>query len=189
MRSGLPQPASPASRMSSMLALAVALVAPSAALAAPTPQRARPPVQTLGTLVQLPGSSGCLVDRSKSKPGCQPVRALRGPAPFLGSEAVAMSPDGRNVYVAASASNAIAVFKRNARTGRLTQGAGAMGCIAADGSGGCASGLALEGPNSVAVSADGKNVYATSLNSNAIDILSRNPATGALSQAADGGCI
>jgi DNA-binding beta-propeller fold protein YncE len=162
---------------------------PASAGAAPNPQRSRPPVTTLGALVQLPGSGGCVIDRSQAGRGCSRVRALRGPAPFLGSEAVAISPDGRNVYVAASSSNAIAVFKRNARTGRLTQGAGVTGCIAANGAGGCASGLALDGPNSVAVSADGKNVYATSLNSDAIDIFTRNLATGALSQAPQGGCI
>ena len=48
------------------------------------------------------------------------VRALRGPAPFLGSHAIAISPDGRNVYVASSKSNAIAIFTRDARTGALT---------------------------------------------------------------------
>lgn len=173
-----------------MLALVIALVAPATAVAAPTPQRARPPVQTLGTLVQLPGSSGCLVDRSKPKPGCQPVRALRGPAPFLGSDAVAISPGGSNVYVAASTSNAIAVFRRNAATGKLTQAAGAAGCVAAHGASGCATAVGLAGPNSVAVSPDGKNVYATSLHGDAVDVFHRNGSTGALSQAADGsGCI
>ena len=62
------------------------------------------------------------------------MRALREPAPFLGSNAVAISPDGKNVYVASSRSDAIAVFRRNARTGRLAQRSGAAGCIA----GGCA---------------------------------------------------
>jgi DNA-binding beta-propeller fold protein YncE len=156
------------------------------------PKPSHPPVTTLGTLVQLSGSSGCLVDRSAPRAGCQSVRALRGPAPFLGSEAIAISPDGRNVYVASSASNAIAVFRRNARTGHLTQGTGIAGCIAAQGAGGCATGVGLEGPNSVAVSPDGRNVYATSLNSNAIDVFARNSSTGALTQAgasAGGGCI
>ncbi len=143
-------------------------------------------------LVQLPGASGCLVDRSAPRAGCKSVRALRGPAPFLGSEAIAISPDGKNVYVASSRSNAIAVFKRNARTGELTQRAGVAGCIAAQGAGGCATGIGLEGPNSVAVSPDGRNVYATSLDSNAIDVFARNPSTGALTQASagtGGGCI
>jgi len=114
---------------------------------------------------------------------------LAGPAPFLGSEAIAITPDGRNVYVAASRSNAIAVFKRNVSTGRLTQGRGAAGCIALRGASGCAPALGLIGPNSVTVSADGRNVYSTSLASDAVDIFRRNPATGALSQAPEGGCI
>jgi len=165
---------------------------PAGALGGPTPKPSRPPVTTLGTLVQLSGSSGCLVDRSTPRAGCQSVRALRGPAPFLGSEAVAISPDARNVYVASSASNAIAVFRRNPRTGHLTQGPGVAGCIAMQGAGGCASGIGLEGPNSVAVSPDGRNVYATSLNSNAVDVFARNSSTGALTQASPGtgsGCI
>ena len=165
------------------------LLLPASVSAAPTPQRSRPPVTTLGALVQLPGSSGCLVDGSSHGRGCTRVRALTGPAPFLGSEAVAISPDGRNVYVAASGSNAIAVFKRNASTGRLTQGGGTAGCIAFGGASGCAPAIGLMGPNSVTVSADGRNVYSTSLDSDAVDIFRRNPATGALSQVAGGGCI
>jgi DNA-binding beta-propeller fold protein YncE len=141
--------------------------------------------------VQWSGSSGCLVDRSEPQAGCKSVRALGGPAPFLGSEAIAISPDGKNVYIASSRSDAIAVFKRNTSTGRLTQGAGATGCIAAKGTGGCATAHGLEGPNSVTVSPDGRSLYATSLNSNAIDVFARNPSTGALTQlsAGTGGCI
>ena len=118
------------------------------------------------------------------------MRALDGPAPFLGSNAVAISPDGRNLYVAASRSDAIAVFRRNARTGRLTQRSGTAGCIAAGGAGGCAEARALNGPNSVAVSSDGKNVYATSLVSDSVTIFRRKPSTGALRQAPGvSGCI
>ena len=172
------------------LPVLAALALPAGALGAPTPQRSRPPVTAVGALAQLKGAGGCLTDRSGRADGCTRVRALRGPAPFLGSDAVAISPDGKTVYVAASKSNAIAVFNRNAKSGKLTQSRGAAGCVAAAGAAGCAKGLGLIGPNSVAVSADGRNVYATSLTSNAVDILRRNPATGALSQAVDGsGCI
>jgi DNA-binding beta-propeller fold protein YncE len=172
------------------LAVFVAVALPAVTLGKPAPKPSRPPVTTLGTLAQLPGSSGCLVDRSAARAGCKSVRALRGPAPFLGSEAIAISPDGRNVYVASSNSNAIAVFKRNARSGELTQPAGAAGCISTRGAGGCATAVGLEGPNSVVVSPDGRNVYATSLGSDAIDIFARDPATGALTQTSgDAGCI
>jgi DNA-binding beta-propeller fold protein YncE len=177
------------SRALCALAALGAVALPATAPAAPTPQRSRPPVTALGALIQLPGSSGCLVDRSSRGAGCTRARALAGPAPFLGSEAIAISPDGRNVYVAASQSNAIAVFKRNVNTGRLTQGRGAAGCVAVHGAGGCAPAVGLMGPNSVTVSADGRNVYSTSLDSDAVDIFRRNPATGALSQPAEEGCI
>ncbi len=163
-----------------------AAVTPGAALAGSGPDSARPPVVAIGRLAQLRGAAGCLVDRSKPARGCTRARALSGPAPFLGSNAVAVSRDGRNVYVAASNSDAIAVFRRNARTGALTQRSGSAGCIAARGAGGCARALALDGPNSVAVSADGKNVYATSLTSDSIETFRRNPSTGALTQAVDG---
>ncbi len=171
----------------------VALLAlPAGALgAAPSPQRSRVPVSALGTLRQLHGTGGCVVDRSqRSRRHCTPVRALRGPAPFLGSDAVAISPDGRNVYVASSRSGAIAVLVRNARTGRLTQRKGAAGCIAIRGRSGCARGRALGRPNSVAVSPDGRNVYATSLLSDAVVVLRRNRRTGALTQArGTAGCV
>lgn len=154
---------------------------PAAAIGAPTAQ---------GSLAQLDGRSGCLVDRSESRRGCKGVRALDGPAPFLGSNAVAISRDGKNVYVAASRSDAIAVFGRNSRTGKLTQRSGTAGCIAAGGADGCAEARGLNGPNSVAVSPDGKNVYATSLISDAVSVFRRRQSTGALTQARGGsGCI
>jgi DNA-binding beta-propeller fold protein YncE len=108
----------------------------------------------------------------------------------MGSRAIAVSPDGKNVYVASSQSDAIAIFKRSPRTGALTQPRGGGGCIAAKGAGGCAPAVALDGPNSVAISPDGHNVYATSRTSNSISVFSRNPSTGALTQLpAAAGCI
>jgi DNA-binding beta-propeller fold protein YncE len=167
-----------------------ALVATGAALGAGTSPPSRQPVTAPGTLVQLPDRGGCLVDRSRSRRGCTAVRALAGPGPFLGSRAVAIDPKGKNVYVASSRSNAIAIFRRDARTGRLTQASGTRGCIAAGAAGGCARALGLVGPNSVAVSADGRNVYATSLKSDAVAVFTRNPTTGALTQTRDGrGCL
>jgi fibronectin-binding autotransporter adhesin len=162
------------------LAALTALALPAAAPAAPAP----------GTLAQLRGPAGCLVDRSAPSGTCGSARALKGPGPFMGSRAIAVSPDGANVYVAASKSDAIAIFKRNARSGRLTQPGGAGGCVAAKGAGGCGGAVGLDGPNSVAVSPDGRNVYATSRNSNALSVFRRNPATGALEQLGAGfGCV
>jgi DNA-binding beta-propeller fold protein YncE len=165
--------------LAALMALA-ALALPASAFAAPAP----------GTLAQLPGSAGCLVDRSAPSGPCGSARALKGPGPFMGSRAIAISPDGKNAYVASSKSDAIAIFKRDARSGRLVQPPGTGGCIAAKGAGGCAKAVGLDGPNSVAVSPDGRNVYVTSRNSNSLTAFSRNAGSGSLEQLGAGfGCI
>ncbi len=166
------------------LALAVAALAlvPAAAVAAKTPPR--------GALTQLPKSAGCLVDRSAPSGGCGSARALKGPGVGFGSRAIAVSPDGRNVYVASSKSNAIAIFRRNAKTGKLTQPKGPAGCIASQGPSSCAIAVGLDGPNSVAVSPDGRNVYVASRGASSLTVFSRNPKSGALTQLPAGfGCV
>jgi DNA-binding beta-propeller fold protein YncE len=169
------------------LALLVVCALPAGALGAPQSPPKQPsstpaPKKTRGSLTQLAGKAGCLVDRSKAAGTCGTARALEGPGPFMGSRAIAVSPDGRNVYVASSESNAVAIFKRSKKTGKLTQLSGKAGCIAAEGAGGCATAVGLDGPNSVAVSADGRNVYATSRNSSSITAFRRSPKTGMLAQ-------
>jgi DNA-binding beta-propeller fold protein YncE len=174
-----------------ILGIVAALVLPAGAYAASAPPAPSVVLKSEpGTLAQLKGSRGCLVDRSKPAGGCGIARALKGPGPFMGSRAIALSPNGSSVYVASSGSDAIAIFRRDARTGVLTQPKGAAGCIAVKGAGGCAPAVGLDGPNSVAVSADGRNVYATSRGSNSISVFHRNRQTGALTQLpAAAGCI
>jgi len=161
-----------------VLALVLTALAPAGALAAPP------------TLTQLSGRAGCVVDRSVHARGCTAVRGLRGAAPFQGSNAIALSPDGRHVYVAGARSDAVAVLRRDARSGRLTQARGAAGCIAAGGARRCAPARGLDWPNSVAVSPDGRNVYATANDSDSVAVFRRNRSTGALTQLGGArGCI
>jgi DNA-binding beta-propeller fold protein YncE len=106
----------------------------------------------------------------------------------MGSRAIAISPDGRNVYVASSTSDAIAIFNRDKSTGVLRQSKGVGGCIASRGESGCASAVGLDGANSVAISADGRNVYATARDSSAVTAFARNRKSGKLHQLS-GGCL
>jgi 6-phosphogluconolactonase (cycloisomerase 2 family) len=132
--------------------------------------------QSTGALAQLAGRSGC-VSETGSGGSCTDGKALDR------ARSVAISADGSSVYIAAEASDAVAVFSRDATTGALAQLAGADGCISDTGSSGaCADGTALDGPRSVSVSPDGKNVYAASFWSSAASIFARDPTTGALSQ-------
>jgi len=170
-------------RTVALLVALVALALPAGALAAPAaPQPAGKKAAKQGTLKQLPGARGCLVDRSTPAKGCGTARALEGPGPFMGSRAIAVSADGKNVYVASSRSNAVAVFRRNPKTGALGQPSGAAGCVAAKGAFECGKAVGLNGPNSVAISPNGRNVYVTSRGSNAITAFQRNRSTGALHQ-------
>lgn len=98
--------------------------------------------------------SACVANAATT--GCTVGRALDG------AGAVAVSPDGKSVYVASSVSNAIAVFDRDVINGDLVQKAGTLGCFSDDGSGGtCTTATPLVGTRSVAVSPDGQSVYAT----------------------------
>lgn len=151
-------------------------------------EHVQPPAETSeGALEQLPGRLGCLAEGKASVKLCGKARALKGAGPGVGSRAIAISPDGRNVYVAASGSDSIAVFDRSRATGALTQPKGKAGCVAsvtghAKGAQGCGLAAGLDAPNSVAVSPDGKNVYATSRDGAAVVTFHRNRLTGQLRQ-------
>ena len=88
---------------------------------------------------------------------------------------MAVSADGKSVYVTSYNSDAVARFNRNTTTGAISQPAGSAGCVSETGSGPCADGHGLDGPRSVAVSADGKSVYAASAVSDAVARFNRAP--------------
>ena len=137
-----------------------------------------------GVLTQLAGKAGC-VSEDGTGGLCADGQAL------LGAFAVAVSSDGKNVYVASRDSNAVAAFARDAKSGALTQLAGTAGCVSEDGTGGlCANGNALVGPVSVTVAQNGKNLYVTSETSNSVTAFARDARTGAITQlAGTDGCV
>src|SRR5262249_38735051 len=96
---------------------------------------------------------------------------LDGVAGMQRPQRIAVSPDGAHVYVAGGTSNSVVVFSRDAATGSLTfvekQQDGVNG------------GAGLYIASAVAVSGDGKHVYACGFG-NAVVVFARNAATGAL---------
>ena len=116
----------------------------------------------LGGLVWI----GCLVWLGAEN--CLPARGLRSP------EGIAFSPDGLNAYVSAYGTGGLAILNRNPSTGGLVQKQAPWGCVSSSSTEGCASGRALTGAGAVAVSPNGRYVYATAAKANAITIFRRN---------------
>jgi DNA-binding beta-propeller fold protein YncE len=128
-----------------------------------------------GALSQLAGLDGC-VSWTGSGGQCAEGRALDEPS------SVAVSPDGKHVYAASFWSSAVVIFARDKQTGTLSQLPGPAGCVSETGFDGCGDGRALSATRSVAVSPDGKHVYAASSASGAVAVFGRDKQTGALSQ-------
>ena len=92
---------------------------------------------------------------------------------LMGASNLAVSPDGRHVYVGGTFEGAVSVFERDPATGQLTQV------------------QVLREPTDVAdglssvvwtgVSGDGRNLYTASAGDNAVVVFARDPATGLLS--------
>lgn len=111
-----------------------------------------------------------------------------------GARALAISPDGRHVYAVGSFSSAIAVFARNADPGSPQFGRLAFLQTLQNGVGTV---QGLGAPVALAVSADGKHVYALGSEADSIAVFLRNGNAGSsgfgqlswLSQVADGGAV
>lgn len=137
------------------------------------------------------GAAGCLADASTTLPAgtCETAKGIAD------ATDVEVSPDGKFAYAAAFSSNSVAVFSRDADTGKLTQLSGNDGCVVWDGDPitGCAQAPGLQGPTALAISPDGKNVYVTTFQldpgasppviSGQLTTFTRNSSNGTLSQA------
>jgi 6-phosphogluconolactonase (cycloisomerase 2 family) len=125
--------------------------------------------------------------------GCFSSRSALGCSPLTGldeASGVAVSPDGRDVYVAARASGVVSHLRRDALSGALTPAgcAGAAGCAVVE--------PLLAGVHSVALTGDGRTLLATAEidpttgaegdETGALLTFRRDPATGELARA---GCL
>jgi DNA-binding beta-propeller fold protein YncE len=97
---------------------------------------------------------------------------------------VAVDPTGTRLYASSSGASQVTVFSL---AGGVPSPAS---CINQTGAGGCATGRTLNGASELALSPDGRQLYAAAEFSGAVAILAPDPATGALSQPAGSlGCI
>ena len=124
-----------------------------------------------GSLTPFPTPQLCFSQAPAS--GCTSAPGLES------ARAVAISADGLNVYVGGGTT--IAAFQRNAKTGQLTQAAGAIGCVSSS-VGGCGHALGLSGVSQIALSPDGRHLYAVSSIANSVTGFARDVKTGALIQ-------
>jgi 6-phosphogluconolactonase (cycloisomerase 2 family) len=88
------------------------------------------------------------------------------------ADAVAISPDGLQIYAAGRDDNAVAVFRRDLRRGELT-----FLQVLKEGDGGW---QGLGRVRNLSVSPDGKNVYAAGYEDNSLVVFTRDLATGLL---------
>lgn len=111
---------------------------------------------------------GCVANNDRN--GCEPLEHHR----LDTTDAVAISPDGTSVYVASSASGAISSFHRS-QDGSLTY----LGCFADHRKHACQEPAhsSLAHPTAIALSPDGRSVYATSQNGreSALTVFDRKP--------------
>jgi Ca2+-binding RTX toxin-like protein len=135
-----------------------------------------------GALAQLPGTDGC-ISQDGSGGACQDGHG------FASFNHMVISPDGRNVYATSFFGSSVVVFNRDPASGKLTQPAGTDGCVSESG-GACADGRGLGETRGIAISPDGRFVYAMSSQYDSVTTFARDTGTGKLTQL-DGadGCI
>ena len=146
-------------------------------------------------LSRILGPGGCLTVESHRR--CATLRHVFGMSVSADQlSAMAVSPDGRHVYVAALGEDladwsalfgpphdsSLLVLKRDPLSGRLTQVRGVKGCVSARRHAGCTHARALSYLRDVTVSADGRFLYTAAAFSRAVGVFRRDARTGALRQ-------
>ena len=116
------------------------------------------------------------------------IRMFIPNGPHPAAAGLAVDPGGDFLYGSSPGDMRVAVYGLSAGAPRWVDGA--AGCISEGGAGGCTTGRTLNGVSGLAMSPDGRQLYAAAEFRGAVAILARDPMTGALSQPAGPlGCI
>jgi DNA-binding beta-propeller fold protein YncE len=135
--------------------------------------------QASGALVPLLGGSACLTGVDNETGPCIRTSPFSGPTGAIND--VAMSPDGRHLYVVSD--YAIWTVARDVRSGMLRRVQGRAGCVKQwRPRRRCAFGRGLAWLESIDISSDGRHVYAAGSVSRALVVLKRDPHSGRLEQ-------
>ncbi len=134
-----------------------------------------------GALTPLYRRGGCISSSTRGE-GDAPC-AVSVPQ-LAGARSIALSPDGRELYVAAFDPGAVVVLERNPKSGRLV--APPPNCLQAASDASCPVGLPfLRGAAALAIGPDGRAVYVVSEGGNSLVELLRNASDGALTPASE----
>jgi DNA-binding beta-propeller fold protein YncE len=123
---------------------------------------------------------GCLTSLALGEPQCAGENVQMGVAAVGDPSAIAISPDGKSVYVTSQLNNTIAEFEVESsgllkKVGCITHESSLAECETTGANG-------LENPYGVTVSPEGENVYVTAFSEEAIGEFKRNTETGVLTQ-------
>jgi DNA-binding beta-propeller fold protein YncE len=145
-----------------------------------------------GVLTQKAGATGCIAEApAGATAACFDGRALVNPS------GIAISPDGRDLYVTGETSDSVVHLVRDLTTGGITQPAGPSGCAVDGVLAGCAVAIGLDQAAEPLVSPDGSRLLvaaragvASVSDGGTVTTFDRASGTGALRQPdAPDGCI
>ncbi|MDX6598753.1 MAG: hypothetical protein QOE87_2640 [Gaiellales bacterium] len=134
-----------------------------------------------GTLAQTAGAGGCA--SMQTALGCTAAHGLDD------ARAVALSPDGKSLYVASATPASLTAFTADSRNGLLQQLNLGAGCLTSIPQADCSGARALEGASAVAVSPDGLHVYVAAAAAGGVASFARQPNGSLVQLLGIAGCV
>jgi 6-phosphogluconolactonase (cycloisomerase 2 family) len=139
-----------------------------------------------GSLTEVSGQNGCVSANGTDANG-GPTCSTFGPLAL--PQSLALSPDGKFLYVGGNAAVGLTIFSVGA-TGTLTPLAPSDGCISATATAGCTVARYANNLYDLALSPDGHTLYGANIDDGVVVAFARNPGTGNVTQIAGlGGCV